>query len=464
MPRTAKPKCPRCRRVKCKCCDDDDMEGGFLGSLISIGRTAASVGARAAAAARTAAASAAARAAAVKAAQEAAAAAAKTASNVASSVKPTSMLGRAAVAAKGAATSASDLLSKVGNSRYFMAANVGYSIFDPIYTETQRKKREQEQAASDAALAAEIEAAKDQAKKDKEENDKQIAKDKKENDRLIKEAEAAIKDQVQSVLDMKKAREDMLAEYELWKAEQEAAGEDDILNILNGFGNPPSEPPPPPPTTTPPPVIPTPPPPPTFVPQPPPPPPNTYVPPTPVTVAPPPPPPVTVTPGPGKPVRGKGKKAGGCVMPSVMTRLNPLRPTWYATPPPPVDVRNTRYMPYQQPIVCTRPEKSYYDPEIRKGGSKDEAKILKMLNASNRGGCYRLPNRPMYPEPSVQVFPDQIDQFPPNPIVGDPTVRLPFRPPYMLPPVRGKPVKTPVRRRGGAKAEAEILKLLNASR
>jgi len=425
------------------------MEGGFVGALFNVGRAAATIGTRAANIGRTVAANVARNAAAVKTAETAAANAAKTAANVASSVKPTSILGRVATGAKSALTGTKNVLNKIGNNPYFVAANVGYSVFDPIYTEMKRKEREADQAASDAAVLAEIEAAKkaseEQDKKNKIESDIKAEAIRKENERIIKEANAATAAQLLSVQEMNEYRAQMQKDYEEWIASQSAASEQNILDILNNVPSPPPPtvaPPPPPPPSAP--VIPTPPPPPYY-------PPSVPVPPVRPPTAPPKP-----------PRRGKGKKVGGLVLPEVLTRLEAYNPA----------------------------------PKARR----------------RRGGCYRLPDVPRFPDRSnPQIFPDQIDQFTPNPIVPDPVVRLPIfgRPqlepgdygyyrlpleptlgtPRILepiiepilkpaPPVRPVPVKPPPRgrpgpikpptkipfRRGGAKEEAEILKMLNASR
>lgn len=386
------------------------MEGGIIGSLINIGRTAASIGSRAATIARTTASTAARNAAAVKAAQASAASAAKTASNVASSVKPTSLIGRVATGAKSALTTTRDTLGKISSNPYFVAANVAYSAFDPIYTEINREKREQAQAAQDAAFAAEMEAIQKQQEKDRVENEEITKKNNANNEKVLAAANLAIAEQLQSVADLKAYRDEMEKDYDAWKAAQATASEEDIFSILNSAPPPlpPSAvaPPPAPPPSAP--VIPTPAPPPYVPPQPPKPPPQTVILPPPLPV---------VAPPSQPPKRGKGKKVGGLVLPTVLTRLE-------ACNPPPTTGRR------------------------------------------RRGGCYRLPSNPRFPEPTrPQIFPDQINQFTPNPIVPVPIVRPP-RPTYVIP-SRPGPVAPPRKvlfRRGGAKAEAEILKMLNASR
>ena len=423
MPRQSKPKCPSCRRVKCKCVHED-MEGGFLSALVSVGRAAANIGSRAAALGsrvanmgsraasnyRTASAAA-------KTAKDTAAAAAK----AASAAKPGSFLSRAAsTASKGITTVLAHPVTQV--------AMLAAAIADPILQEQKMRdlanKQDQETAAAVEAL-----------EKQEADNNKLIAQDaldraaaKLENDRLTKEAEAAIAAQIAAAEIMKEEARLMKENYEAWKKSQEAAADQDILAILNGYQQPapPQQPPPPP----------------VVIPTPNPPPPN----PPPVQQ------PVQIPiqqPVKG-PIRGKGKgkKSGGLVLPAVLTRHNvvggcyPLRSEGRYPFPPRAD-----YPPPTTAIEALFP------------GGRFPSRPVNTPLPTIRPPVYN-PN----PAPVKNPFPTiRPPVYIPNPIAPRPGPKDPIDPLKDLF-SRKKPEGPLPPRRGGSKIEKQILELLNASR
>jgi hypothetical protein len=263
MPRQRNPKCPSCRRVKCKC---EDMQGGFVGALsgaVRVGVSAATAAARAAA-------------------QRAAAAAAAAA--------------RAARAAPGAAVrairGAPGAIYRNPINSALTTAGIGAVTYDLIST----NQRNRDQAATDAAVAAELEKAKTDAAAAEAKFAIDQAKAEAENARLLKESQDAI-DRQNAAVDALEAETIRIAEdYEAWKASQAGASDEAIRRLLDGGPPPLTNPPAPPPVTYTPPYVP-----PTTAPPP--------VAPPPVTYTPPYVPPTTAPPG-GRPGGRPGRRGG----------------------------------------------------------------------------------------------------------------------------------------------------------
>ena len=203
------------------------MEGGLIGSLINVGRTAATIGSRAAAATSRAVRTGTTMAANVSAAQGAAARAAAAADNIAAAARPTTVLGRTA------AQAATAIRAAVKNPAVQLAG-LGLTIGAPIYDVLTTKNREEQNAASDALVNAAVAKAQAEAAAEKAQMELDNAKTKRDNDAAMKAANEAIADQKAAAERMNKAIEDMQKDYEMWKSGSMGSSTADILNVLNG--------------------------------------------------------------------------------------------------------------------------------------------------------------------------------------------------------------------------------------
>jgi len=203
------------------------MEGGLIGSLINVGRTAATIGSRAAAATSRAVRTGTTMAANVSAAQGAAARAAAVADDIAAAARPTTFVGRTAA-------NAANAIRAVVKNPAVQLAGVGLTIGAPIYDVLSTKNREAQNAAADALVNAAVAKAQAEAAADKAQMDLDNAKTKKDNDAAIKAANDATAEQLAAAAKMNKAIEDMQKDYEKWKNGSMGSSTADILNVLNG--------------------------------------------------------------------------------------------------------------------------------------------------------------------------------------------------------------------------------------
>jgi hypothetical protein len=163
----------------------------------------------------------------VSAAQGAAARAAAVADNIATAARPTTVLGRTAAQAANA-------IRAVVKNPAVQLAGLGLTIGAPIYDVLTTKKREEQDAASDALVNAAVAKAQAEAAAEKAQMDIDNAKTKKENDDAIKAANDATAEQLAAAARMNKAIEDMQKDYEKWKSGSMGSSTADILNVLNG--------------------------------------------------------------------------------------------------------------------------------------------------------------------------------------------------------------------------------------
>jgi len=439
------------------------MEGGFVGALAG---TAVRIGTSAARAAATAA-----RVAAAKAAAAARAAAAKAAAAI-----------RAAPSnALAGIRAAPGIMYRNPINTALTTAGIGATVYDVVST----NQRNAAQDAQDAAVAAELEKAKADAAAD--ELDFQLDKDKndKENERLKKEAQAAIDRQNEAARLMEEATRQFLADQALLRNQGASTGattEQDILSLLGDpYVPPPSsnriyDPPlvydPPPPST------------PVYVPPPP---------STPVYVPPPVVPPPTTQPG-------RGRRRGGAKNEAAILKLL----SGGCRPPPDEEVPTVRrdrdefrpiidYAEGYGPGGRLYPD-SMYDSngKFRRINLSDREAHLKAVvaEAARAEAAGDAPIYPVYvaPPPPPQTPKQPISKLlPPNYILpgvpslprpgpAPPRLPAPYLPrpgpapprlpaPYLPPPPPRfgiLPVRPVMLRRGGAKGEKAILKLLNS--